>query len=129
MTGHPTGDEEVTAAFAAGFQPLPQRMDERDFQQVIVALAEKLGLSVFWIPSMARTNIGKVAKTAKGWLDLSIGGPGGMLFREIKSRDGEIRAEQQLWLWLHAKAGHNAGIWRPDDWESGRIRAELEAIA
>jgi hypothetical protein len=51
-----------------------------------------------------------------------------MLFRECKSEYGEASAEQYEWLSMLHRNGCDQGIWRPEDWESGRIRAELETL-
>jgi hypothetical protein len=120
----------LEAAWAAAMTRAP-RMSELELQVAIVELAEeRLGLWVFRVPSSARTGIGRVAKTARGWPDLTIGSrrTGRMLFRECKSEYGETSAEQQEWLSMLHRNGCDQGIWRPEDWESGRIRAELEAL-
>jgi len=105
--------------------------NEKEFQALIVKLAEELGLRVFWIPQAARSGIGRTAKTARGWPDLTIGSPrtGRVLHRECKTEYGETSAEQDMWIWMLWKDGRDVAIWRPEDWESGRIRAELETIA
>ena len=104
-------------------------MAEKEFQAKVIKLAEQLGLWVFWIPRSARTGIGRSAKTARGWPDLTIGSlrTGRMLYRECKSEYGDTSAEQDAWLWMLHQNG-DAGIWQPSDWESGKIRAELEAL-
>lgn len=67
--------------------------------------------------------------TGKGWPDLTVVGPCGALFRELK-RDGEYaKPEQRIWLAALTKAGLDAGVWKTADWESGRIEAELATIA
>lgn len=139
-------DAELDAAFAAAMtsstrpprsKPRPPAARRRaqpagpelEFQRQVVAAAEQLGLRVFWIPSMARTNIGRVARTARGWPDLVIAGERGVLFRELKTEDGSTAAEQDMWLWLLHHAGLDAAVWRPADWHAGLIRRQLEAIA
>jgi hypothetical protein len=102
---------------------------EREFQADVVGLAEGLGLRVFWVPSMARTNIGRVAATARGWPDLVIAGRQGVLLRELKYGTGTTSAEQDMWLWLLHHAGLDAAVWREPDWASGRIESQLRAIA
>lgn len=67
--------------------------------------------------------------TGKGWPDLTVVGPGGALFRELK-RDGEYpKPEQRRWLAELTTARLDAGVWKTADWESGRIERELKAIA
>jgi hypothetical protein len=64
----------------------------------------------------------------KGYPDLTIVGPGGMLFRELKSARGFLAPEQKAWLACLVAAGADAGVWRPQDLESGCIEMELRAI-
>lgn len=64
-----------------------------------------------------------------GFPDLVIAGPGGLLFAELKSRDGDTSAQQDGWLWMLAQGCQWWVIWRPQDWEAGRIRAALNYLA
>jgi hypothetical protein len=64
-----------------------------------------------------------------GYPDLTICGPGGLLFRECKTEHGTIRPEQTGWIHALKAARQNAGIWRPRDWFSGRIEQELRLLA
>lgn len=66
--------------------------------------------------------------TGKGWPDLTVVGPGGMLFRELKQDGKYPTPEQRLWLAALAAAGGDAGVWKTADWDSGRIERELQAI-
>lgn len=63
-----------------------------------------------------------------GWPDLVIIGHG-MIHRELKSGDGTVRAEQRDTGRRIAAAGGNWEVWRPADWESGRIQRELSQLA
>ena len=71
----------------------------------------------------------------KGLPDLIIAGPGGVIFAELKSEDGERSADQDLWAWTLTRACDGGSVrmdyqlWRPTDLTSGLIRAELERIA
>lgn len=69
-----------------------------------------------------------VAADGKGYPDLTIVGPGGVLWREIKRADETVTAEQSAWLARLVEAGCDAAIWRPVDWPD-RITRELQAIA
>lgn len=64
----------------------------------------------------------------KGWLDLTIVGPGGILYRELKAEGKYPRPEQKAWIGWLTEAGADVSVWKPRDWHSGRILAELEAI-
>ncbi len=66
------------------------------------------------------------ARTEKGWRtplegrkgfpDLVISGPGGCIFRELKSEKGKVAPEQQTWIDMLTNAGEDAKVWRPSDW-------------
>lgn len=64
-----------------------------------------------------------------GFPDWVIVGPGGILYRELKSQKGRLSAEQRVWLEALRTAGADADVWRPEDWMSGRIQRELTALA
>lgn len=67
----------------------------------------------------------------KGFPDLMVVGPGGVLFRELKTTDGMfrgLRPDQVTWRdWLQA-AGQDWKIWSPLDLNSGLIEHELAII-
>jgi hypothetical protein len=64
----------------------------------------------------------------KGYPDLTIVGPGGVMWRELKSATGATSPEQRVWLSALTEAGVDAGVWKPRDLASGRIAAELSAL-
>jgi hypothetical protein len=123
-------EAEAEAAFAAAMASGgPGPMTEDQLQDAVLAECKRLGLRVFWIPRPARSGIGRAAPTARGWPDLVIAGQRGVIFRECKSACGELSADQGEWGWYLQNGGCNWAIWYPDDWENGKIRAELETIA
>lgn len=64
-----------------------------------------------------------------GFPDLVILGPGGILFRELKSATGIVSAAQEMWLRALKAAGMDAEVWRPEDLASQRIIRELRVVA
>jgi hypothetical protein len=116
---------ELDAAFSAAFPPKPKTMAEQDLRIAIRADCARLGLRVM---ETYRPGLGGVPRTGRGWPDMTIAGPGGLLFRELKSDYGDTRPEQEAWHWLLHRAGCDVDVWRPDDYLSGRIGAELEAV-
>ncbi|WP_328344885.1 VRR-NUC domain-containing protein [Micromonospora sp. NBC_00421] len=108
-----------------------RRRPEDDFQRKVLDLCKLLHLhTAHFRPAMTAAGrwITPVSGDGKGWPDLTIVGPGGVLFRELKSATGSHRPEQRQWaVWL-AEAGQDVAVWKPRDWESGRIAAELDAI-
>lgn len=105
-------------------------MSEEDLQRQIINLAHLYNIRVAHFPpslSVKGKWMTAVAADAKGWPDLTLVGTG-VLFRENKTDRGTLRPEQKQWIADLRTAGADVDVWRPRDWRSGRIRAELEAI-
>lgn len=68
-------------------------------------------------------------RSEKGYPDWTITGPGGVMWRELKTQRGRVTAEQQAWLDGLAAAGGDAKVWRPADLLNGTVAAELAALA
>ncbi len=98
---------------------------EEQFQTWVIALAHLHG----WLVHAERP-----AKTGKGWRtpiqgdagfpDLVLAKAGRVIFAELKSAEGKMRADQDNWfaaLWGSSLPGmpgehqHKATIWRPSD--------------
>jgi len=94
-------------------------MTEGELQSAVTDLCKLYGLK--W--HHQRYSIGSGA----GWPDLTIAGRT-LLFRELKREDGKLTTAQLDWGQAIDKAGHDWDVWRPSDWHSGRIKAELEAL-
>ena len=67
-------------------------------------------------------------RSARGFPDLVIVGPRGVIFRELKSDSGETSPEQDLWGWMLCRSGASWQVWRPADWYSGVIRDVLQQL-
>jgi hypothetical protein len=68
-------------------------------------------------------------RSVSGWPDLVIAGPGGVLYAELKTRRGRVSAPQREWITALEHAGQAVFVWRPEDFFSCGIQAELAAIA
>ena len=68
-----------------------------------------------------------MAGCARGWPDLVLAGPNGVLFREVKGSNDRLSPAQMEWGAVLLGAGLDWGRWRPDDWDQ-RIPAEIRAI-
>jgi hypothetical protein len=68
-------------------------------------------------------------RSAPGFPDLVIAGRRGVIFAELKSRAGNLTQDQQTWKWTLLASGQQWRLWRPADWQSGHIEAELRSIA
>lgn len=66
-----------------------------------------------------------------GWLDRTIIGlhDTGAIYRELKTEKGKLTNGQATMIMKLWDAGLDADVWRPTDWLSGRIEAELRVLA
>lgn len=92
-------------------------MTERRLLGLVVAACKTMGLYCYHTHDSRRSTA--------GFPDLVVVGVGGVLFRELKTRTGALRPEQNEVLYLLRKAGADADVWRPVDWVGGRITWEL----
>ena len=96
-------------------------MTEAELLAEVTALCDHLGL--LWHHDPDSRRVGGM----KGFPDLLIVGRT-LLFAELKSADGAMSADQDLWDWALHRADQNRVLWRPSDWASGSIRRMLEAL-
>jgi hypothetical protein len=96
-------------------------MAETDLLEAVTDMCDELWIRWAHIPD-SRYRAG-----TPGFPDLVMAGHR-IAFRELKSGYGTVSPAQRQWLSLLAAAGADAGVWTPEDLDSGRIRAELEAI-
>lgn len=99
-------------------------MTEAALLRDVTAVAGELGLLWHHCPRA------HLCSGPRGFLDLLIAGPGGLVLAELKSADGETSAGQDLWIWTLERGGQvTVCVWRRADLVSGRIRRQLEAVA
>lgn len=106
-------------------------MSEDDLLKAVLDMARVFGImSAHFRPAQTKRGnwVTAVQGDGKGYPDLTLVGPGGVLFRELKSAKGTCSPEQGTWLASLIAAGVDAAVWRPDDLKSGRIERELRAI-
>ena len=96
-------------------------MPEEDVAAHVVDLCEAFGVLRFHVPDSRWMN--------RGWPDECLVGTSGVLFRELKSARGRVRAEQETVLARMQTAGLDAAIWRPEDVITGTIRRQIQAIS
>jgi hypothetical protein len=68
-------------------------------------------------------------RSQAGWPDLTIVGPSGILFRELKTGTGRLTAAQEDVLLRLGQAGGDAAVWRDTDWTAKTIHRELFRLA
>jgi hypothetical protein len=70
-----------------------------------------------------------VSGDGKGFPDLVIAGPNGVIYRELKTATGRLGIHQHRWLKCLTTGGADAAVWRPDDLRSGKILTALIALS
>lgn len=106
---------------AVRFDRLPDDILEDDFQQLTLDLFHTLR----WDHNFTRRTRGKggkwvTATSKKGWPDLTLWTPrfgGVLLFRELKTMKGVVSTEQTEVMADLTRAGQDACVWRPSDWD------------
>ena len=96
-------------------------MSEEQLERCVVDLCKLYGIYRYH-------TLRSKGSSSAGWPDEALCGDRGFLLRELKGSTGRVSTAQREWLERLRKAGQDADVWRPEDWRSGRIRRELEAI-
>ena len=105
---------------APGRQKVLDAMLEKDFQTGVLKLARFHGFALAYHTHDSR-------RSAPGFPDLVLVNPptGRVLWRELKTNKGRVSPEQRAWLDGLTAAGMDAGVWRPNDLDTGLVVAEL----
>ena len=93
-------------------------VSEQELQKAIVAYAKLQRWLVYHTYDSRRSN--------PGFPDLVLVKNGRVIFAELKSQRGRLRAEQALWLAELRKTGLEAYVWFPLDWMEGTIEKILD---
>jgi hypothetical protein len=83
-------------------------ISEKEFQAQILQLARTLGWLCYHTFDSRRSQA--------GFPDLILIRGESVVFAEVKSEQGQLRAEQSVWLDALRAAGLCACVWRPGDW-------------
>lgn len=99
-------------------------MSEKDFQTGVLKLALFHGFKL-------RYHVFDSRRSAPGFPDLVLVNPrtGRVLWRELKKNSGRVSPDQREWLEGLAACGMDAGVWRPNDLDSGLVLAQLRGQA
>jgi len=105
-------------------------MTEAELFEAVLALCQGRNL---WAVPVKPERFANRLGASRGFVDLLIVGPGGVLFRELKTDAGTypgrgLRPAQTIWKYRLQAAGLDWGLWQPKDLASGRIGAELDRL-
>lgn len=108
----------MTMTLADGRQVLAAQCSEAALQAAITELAKACGWRVYHTHDSRRSE--------PGFPDLVLERRRRMIFAELKTERGRLSATQREWLdALRSVPGIQVRLWRPSDWQSGRIETEL----
>lgn len=99
----------------------PRQLPEIPFMRVTMHLVSAYG-QVSYHDEDARR------QTLNGWPDLVIFGGTRILYRELKSEEGELSPDQRRIGSQLTKSGGDWAVWRPADLYSGAIERKLAEI-
>ncbi len=96
-------------------------MTEAQLQSRIFEICRDLGLLCYHTHDSRRSQ--------PGYPDLTIAGPGGQVFAELKNAKHQATPEQERWLTMLRRGGAEAYLWRPEHLRSGVIAETLARLA
>jgi hypothetical protein len=118
-------EEEFRRALAAdagvSYVPGIATMTERDLSSRVHKMVNERQLRGFCIYDFRK-------RSAPGWVDWVILGPGGALFRELKGRNGVLTRDQRIVGMLLRRAGCDWDVWGLPQLGNGTIARELDAL-
>jgi hypothetical protein len=99
-------------------------MTEDNLDATIRELAAWLGIRIYTVRNSKRG-----AVTSRGYPDLTIVGPAGIIWRELKIERGRLNREQLDWGRAISDAGGNWKVWRPSALLDKTVERELRELA
>ncbi|WP_346844604.1 VRR-NUC domain-containing protein [uncultured Rothia sp.] len=98
------------------------QMSEKEFQDMVIGAARSLDSEVLIYHTYDSR------RSEPGYPDLHLVSArfGISIFRELKTVKGRVSEPQKKWLQRMSGVGLDAAVWRPEDWASGRIMAEIQ---
>lgn len=113
---------------ATGLQAAAEKMSEKELERHMlrhIRDIKKLGIPFLkfhaWGPH--------AQKAEEGFPDYVLVSRRAMAYRELKRQDKDPTPAQRQWLDMLTALGVDAGVWKPLDWLTGRVGAELNALA
>lgn len=96
-------------------------MTHAELVAAIGELARDLGVLAFYVPDSRRVR-------GRGMPDYLLIGRSRILFREVKTETGTRSTDQTRVGYRIGAARGDYAIWRPSDWYSGTVEAQLRQI-
>jgi hypothetical protein len=127
--------KKTTSAAASSQRRQPSRPKKKLSPEAVLQAAVIKMCSTYPDLAVVRLDPGHRSQRGvdnSGFPDLAIFGPGGILFRELKSVAGYYRGprpSQTTWKHRLLAAHQDYEIWTPADLDSGRVADELDALA
>lgn len=115
-------DRALAAEAGIPYSPRRKKMSERDLSREVRKMVDERQL---W----GHASNDYYRRSGPGWFDWVIIGPGGILFRELKSTDGTLSKPQRYVQQMFAHFGYDCAVWRPEDLADGTMARELDAVA
>jgi hypothetical protein len=97
-------------------------MTEDDLLASVLELAAALHVLAYHTRDSRRS-------TSPGFPDLVLAGRRGVIFAELKSAGGSMRADQLTWKYELLASGQKWRLYRPADWTTGVIKSDLKDLA
>lgn len=97
-------------------------MTHDDLCEAVVTLADSMNLRAVYNPDSRRI------KGGRGFPDVTVAGPRGVLFAEVKTGLGELSSEQRHWFWMLRASGQLVTVIRPLEWDTGQVVGMLRAM-
>lgn len=110
------------AELRSSWDALAAGMSERELENGVRRILKDL-------PEVLAYHTHDSRRSHAGYPDWTFAGPGGVLFRELKTARGPVTAGQERWLETLRAAGLDASIWRPASLLSGAVARELAGLA
>lgn len=108
----------------------PRKMTEPQLRAAVLARCAGRDL---WVPSVEPARFNQRSGDNQGFPDLQVIGPGGVIYRELKTVAGNgvgrgLSPAQSTWKNRLLASGQDWDIWTPADLASGRVDRELDEI-
>jgi molybdopterin synthase catalytic subunit len=97
-------------------------MTKEQLRAKVVYRAQELRILAFYVPDSRKV-------TTTGFPVLVLAGKRGVIFAELKSAGGTMRSDQTIWRYQLLVSGQRWRLYRPADWITGVIEADLQEIA